>query len=138
MPVEYWPLQGAAPAPDASQSGPEAPESRNAGRSSTAMSEIEPFVDANRAAQFLSISRRRLLELVRAGVLPAHPLDHGRRRTYRFRLSELAAAMERNSGGATLQPAALACIPKFGVGGTKKAGDNVDGSPRSRRRKSDG
>jgi hypothetical protein len=54
---------------------------------------IEPFVDAIQGAEFLGIRPRRLLELVRAGRLPGHPIGQGRRKTWRFRLSELAEAM---------------------------------------------
>lgn len=53
----------------------------------------EHFVDADEAARFLSLTRRRVLELARTGFLPAHPIGHGRRRVWRFRLSELAAAL---------------------------------------------
>jgi excisionase family DNA binding protein len=49
----------------------------------------ESFVDAQKAAEFLSISRRHLLQLARRGAIPAHPLG-GIRRVWRFRLSELA------------------------------------------------
>jgi helix-turn-helix protein len=55
--------------------------------------EIEPFVDANAAAQFLNLRPRRILELARQGSIPAHPLGNGQRRTWRFRLSELASAL---------------------------------------------
>lgn len=55
----------------------------------------EPFVDAVVAAEFLKIKRRRILELARAGVLPSYPLGEGVRRVWRFRLSELSAAMEQ-------------------------------------------
>jgi hypothetical protein len=53
----------------------------------------EPFVDADAAAEFLSIRPRRLLQLAREGRLPGHPLGAGLRRVWRFRYSELAAAM---------------------------------------------
>jgi hypothetical protein len=53
----------------------------------------EPFVDAARAAGFLSLSPRRVLTLARSGVIPAHPLGNGQRRVWRFRLSELASAV---------------------------------------------
>jgi excisionase family DNA binding protein len=55
--------------------------------------EIEPFVDANRAAEFLVITRRRVLEMVRAGEIPAHAIGKGARKMWRFRLSELAEAV---------------------------------------------
>ncbi len=53
----------------------------------------ERFVDANEAAKFLSLTRRRVLDLARAGILPAHPIGNGARRVWRFRLSELSAAI---------------------------------------------
>jgi hypothetical protein len=59
----------------------------------TAGIEIEPFVDANKAAEFLLITRRHLLELARAGELPAHPIGRGKRKIWRFRLSEIADAI---------------------------------------------
>jgi excisionase family DNA binding protein len=52
----------------------------------------ERFVDADEAAQFLSLTRRRVLDLARSGKLPGHPIGDGSRRVWRFRLSELAAA----------------------------------------------
>ncbi len=55
--------------------------------------EIEPFVDAKRAAKFLSLTRRRVLEMARAGQVPAHPMGNGSRNIWRFRLSELAEAL---------------------------------------------
>jgi hypothetical protein len=58
-------------------------------------SEPERFVDSVVAAKFLSIQRRQLLELARAGKIPAYPIGDGQRRVWRFRLSDLAMAMER-------------------------------------------
>lgn len=49
----------------------------------------EPFVDAERAAGFLSMPRKTLLAMARRGDLPGHPLGHGQRKVWRFRLSEL-------------------------------------------------
>jgi hypothetical protein len=57
------------------------------------MMELEPFVDSERGAEFLGITSRRLVELARAGVIPAHSIGHGRRKTWRFRLSEIAEAV---------------------------------------------
>jgi len=54
---------------------------------------LEPFVDAAEAAEFLRLSRRRVLEMARAKEIPAHPLGYGKRKTWRFRLSELADAL---------------------------------------------
>jgi hypothetical protein len=53
----------------------------------------EHFVAADEAAAFLSMTRRRVLDLARGGILPAHPIGLGPRRVWRFRLSELAAAL---------------------------------------------
>jgi hypothetical protein len=52
----------------------------------------ERFVDADEAARFVTLTRRRILELARTGKLPGHPIGHGVRRVWRFRLSELTAA----------------------------------------------
>ena len=56
---------------------------------------LEGFVDADEAGKFLSLNRRRILELARAHRLPGHPIGDGARRVWRFRLSELAAAVTR-------------------------------------------
>jgi hypothetical protein len=54
---------------------------------------LEGFVDADEAGKFLSLNRRRILELARAGKLPGHPIGDGARRVWRFRLSEIADAV---------------------------------------------
>lgn len=54
---------------------------------------LERFVDAVRAGEFLSIPTRRVLELARQGKIPGYPIGAGQRRTWRFRLSELSAAI---------------------------------------------
>ena len=59
----------------------------------------EPFVDAIRAADFLSLKPRRVLELARSGELPGYPLGTGKRRVWRFRLSELALAVSAMASG---------------------------------------
>jgi hypothetical protein len=64
-------------------------------------SEIEPFVDADRAAEFLVITRRRVLEMARAGDIPAHAIGVGKRKMWRFRLSELAEAIVAKKPAAT-------------------------------------
>jgi excisionase family DNA binding protein len=55
---------------------------------------IASFVDAQRAAGFLSLSRKTLLKLARKGKVPAHPVGEGRRKLWRFRLSELDRWMQ--------------------------------------------
>ena len=50
----------------------------------------EPFVDADTAAAFLQITRRTLLQKVRAGKIPGYPLDpDAAKKEWRFKLSEL-------------------------------------------------
>jgi predicted DNA-binding transcriptional regulator AlpA len=56
----------------------------------------EPFVDAERAAAFLAMSRKTLLALSRRGSLPAHPIGSGPRKIWRFRLSELSRWLEHS------------------------------------------
>ena len=56
----------------------------------------EPFVSAQEAAKFVGVSRRFLMELARRGLAGAYPIGTGElRRTWVFRLSELAAAIDR-------------------------------------------
>lgn len=54
---------------------------------------LEPFVDAERAGEFLQLQPRRVLQLARQDKLPAYPIGDGKRKVWRFRLSELAATM---------------------------------------------
>jgi hypothetical protein len=55
----------------------------------------EPFVSAEEAAHFLGIKRRFLLSLARRGIKGAYALGTGDfRKTWVFRLSELAKAVE--------------------------------------------
>jgi len=49
----------------------------------------EPYVSAQEAALFLSISPKTLTRLARQGLIPAHPLGDGIRRRWRFLRSEL-------------------------------------------------
>ncbi len=61
------------------------------------VSDLESFVDAIRAAEFLSVTPRYILGLARKGHIPAHPLGSGQRRIWRFRLSELSRAFAQPS-----------------------------------------
>jgi hypothetical protein len=56
--------------------------------------EHEPFVNAAVVGDFLQLRRRRVLELARQGVIPAYPLGTGSRRVWRFRLTEVATALD--------------------------------------------
>jgi excisionase family DNA binding protein len=53
----------------------------------------EPFVTADEVAQHLKITRRQVLQMVRKGVLPGHPLCGSGRRIWRFKLSEVDQAI---------------------------------------------
>jgi len=79
-------------------------------------SEPERFVDSVVAANFLSIERQMLMRLARQGKIPAYPLGDGQRRIWRFRLSELAKAMEQRKlsekRGASAGGAKFASPPK--------------------------
>jgi excisionase family DNA binding protein len=50
---------------------------------------LEPYVSPEEAAAFLKTNRLKVIRMARAGFLPAHPLGIGRRRQWRFKLSEL-------------------------------------------------
>lgn len=55
-----------------------------------ALRQPEPFVDPDTAAAFVGITRRTLLQKVRTGKIPGHPLDRGaKKKEWRFKLSEL-------------------------------------------------
>jgi hypothetical protein len=57
--------------------------------------QLEPFVSADEAARFVSVTRRELLAMARRGVRGAYPLDPTRKRkTWVFLLSELSAAIK--------------------------------------------
>lgn len=58
---------------------------------------LEPFVDAERAANFLAIPRKMLLAKSRSGRLPGHPIGDGPRKIWRFRLSELSRWLEQET-----------------------------------------
>lgn len=55
---------------------------------------LESFVTAQQAADFLAITKRRILELARQGQIPAHPIGNGMRKTWRFRLSEIVGSLQ--------------------------------------------
>jgi excisionase family DNA binding protein len=60
--------------------------------------EFEHFVPAEVIAEYLGVARATVLALARRGELPAHPLPTGGkgiRRTFRFRMSEILAHIEK-------------------------------------------
>jgi len=74
--------------------------------------EFEPYVDSKRAAEFLSVDWKRPQKLSREGRIPAHPVfsgPHNRRRTWRYKLSELDE-WARDQGNSV--PAGCATSPK--------------------------
>jgi excisionase family DNA binding protein len=83
------------------------------------MSEIEHFVDVDRAAEFLAVPRRRVLKMARAGEIPGHPIGRGKRKTWRFRLSELVEAIAAEKPG---PPAPKRCIIGAAVPGNRIGG----------------
>jgi hypothetical protein len=77
----------------------------------------ERFVDADEAAEFLALTRRRVLDLARTGQLPSHPIGHGTRRTWLFRLSEIASAITApKKSGFMSEEKALMVRPRTVVG----------------------
>jgi hypothetical protein len=56
----------------------------------------EPYIDAQCVAEHLSLTRREVLKLTRAGKLPAHPIDpSAARKIYRYKLSEIDALLSQ-------------------------------------------
>ena len=55
----------------------------------------EPFMNADQAADFLSMNRLRVIRAAREGRLPAHPFKRGRGNDWFFLKSELAACLKR-------------------------------------------
>ena len=56
---------------------------------------LESYVSPDEAATFLKTNRIKIIRMARSGALPAHPLGTGRRRQWRFKLSELDMHMQR-------------------------------------------
>lgn len=55
---------------------------------------IEPYVSPEEAAEFLKSNRLKVIRMARSGSLPGHPLGSGKRRQWRFKLSELDRHMQ--------------------------------------------
>jgi len=56
-------------------------------------SAIEPFVDADAVAEFLSLTRREVLKLTRSGTITGYPISGIVRKTFKYRLSIVADEM---------------------------------------------
>jgi Helix-turn-helix domain len=72
---------------------------------------LEPYVDSKRAAVFLALDWKKVQKLSREGKIPAHPVlsgPHGRRTTWRYKLSELdewaRAQRHSTSAGSATSP----------------------------------
>ena len=59
--------------------------------------QIEHWVDATRASEFLDIDRKFLLKLARLRKIPATPMGIGSRRQWKFKLSKLDEWMQAQS-----------------------------------------
>jgi excisionase family DNA binding protein len=57
---------------------------------------LEPYVSPEEAAEFLKTNRLKIIRMARSGSLPAHPLGTGKRRQWRFKLSELDNYMQHD------------------------------------------
>jgi excisionase family DNA binding protein len=55
---------------------------------------LEQYVSPEEAAEFLKTNRLKIVRMARSGSLPAHPLGSGKRRQWRFKLSELDKHMQ--------------------------------------------
>ena len=55
---------------------------------------FEPYVSPEEAAEFLDTNPLKVLRMARSGALPAHSLGSGKRRQWRFKLSELDKYMQ--------------------------------------------
>ncbi len=82
---------------------------------------LESYVSADVVADYLKIERRQVLALVRKGKMPAHPVDaSATRRLWRFRLSEVDAAINENNANTALSKG-------------PEQSNNAAGSPRGQR-----
>jgi hypothetical protein len=65
-----------------------APDSTGFNRLTSDVGHEEPFVGANKAAEYLCCSRKHVLKLSIAGKIPAHPLPgSSQRKTWRYLLN---------------------------------------------------
>ncbi len=81
----------------------------------------EPYVSAEVVAEYLELKRRQVLALTRKGKLPAHAMDRtAKRRRWRFKISEVDAALSGNA-------------PSVALSGVSLPINNAAGSPRGQR-----
>ncbi len=70
---------------------------------SYAASNLEPYVDASEAAQFLKVHPKTLMRLARARAVPAYSFNDGSRRRWRFLKSELDIWMRSRLNSSHIQ-----------------------------------
>jgi excisionase family DNA binding protein len=70
------------------------------GGTNTNRSVLEAYVSPEEAARFLKTSRLSVIRMARSGLVPAYPLRAGKRRQWRFKLSELDKHMQRELNSA--------------------------------------
>jgi hypothetical protein len=72
---------------------------------------FEPFVDADRVAEFTGYDRRTVLRWTREGRLPGYPPPGGKktRNNWRYKLSEVDGAIRTN-----VESACRPCRPRKG------------------------
>ncbi len=56
---------------------------------------FEPYVSVDKAAEYLDIAPKTLLEKARKGEVPAYPWGDGIRKIWRFKISQLDEWMKR-------------------------------------------
>ena len=56
---------------------------------------FEPYVSVEKAAEYLDIAPKTLLEKARKGEIPAYPWGDGMRKIWRFKISQLDEWMKR-------------------------------------------
>lgn len=62
------------------------------------LNDFEPFVDAVVAGGYLGLHPETVRRKARKGILPGHPLGEGKRKKWRFLLSELAVWLRTKPG----------------------------------------
>src|SRR5206468_3133372 len=79
----------------------------------------EPYVAPEDVARYIKITRRQVLQAARQGLIPAHPVSFGGRRSiWRFKMSEVDIAIAQRTPNSNRMPVA-------------DEGTMASGSPRS-------
>lgn len=65
------------------------PSASSALTSTVTVPALEPYVSVDKAAEYLDMKPKTLLEKARKGMVPAYPWGDGSRKTWRFKLSQL-------------------------------------------------